>query len=1401
LAKMYLLPLLALLFLNADAYISTLFYGSEPECYNHQVGGGAINDETRNADIVRELQGGSFACGDRVSFLWVATTDNDFPAGTHKGAWELEFLGASTAAGKTGVAFGYVAGLVGAEAYDGIGTTYLNYQNLPVVNGVGGLTSAQCTPTYGRAPLGLDTGAKTSGNEKATIVSQEILYAPLFNKKSILSVKLEIDGIEKGEVIPTRIDVVIMCNGEPAGGVLQGALSKTFFDDAEVNSGGGQQTVPLKSIEGVRPCFGSGTHCELSSVNGLQNFCADIKVSGTGYQNGAVQNGKVWYDWASGTFQYYLGDSITEGAWSQYNYDTDCTSSQASQTSFKYGPCGCEPVLQFPTTQQPQLFFAGNQSQRTSPCDVPDISLGGSVQYWQLTSVSGTTRTYTSIGNLAFPYGPTKLVVVNGLQTQVTWTDGTVWQLSNVRAADANTCFGGQASLPTSCTSAPVCGRPLDIALMIERSSHTSSVDITNAISFAGQFVNSFTFGSTAVQMAVYSFNTTTQRYLALNPNQQTVYNAVGRIGLGSGPQLGTNYKQALQTVITNEFSSSGLRSNAQKVIIAVINNFDDSASQIASYISTIPVDSNGWPSIQIVAVPYATLNLQTELFALVTSGDSQNLFQIFDDCESQNTCKNLAASWNVGRVASRVCGLAQPSSLCSGCCGVCDTSCVAQPCVGVGSCNPSPLCGQTYVVSETAGGECCTVTYSQNAGCNTAVNPTTCTFESCASNGTCVPAGGCSSTGLAPCRISVCVNGVCDVRYDPSVSSCSGLGTCQACLCNSSTNKYQVIDISNTTCKNSSCAIAGCDASNNCVVFGTTPDPNPEFKNDCNGRVCEQGSGWVNKTVTCTPKNCFNVQCLASGGCTYTAVTCTKVDVCDISVCNPVNGSCPASPTPKTCPPPSGLTDAQKLCYNCACAAPGGCACSESTYSQTNFESLTCCLYPALCTPAPTAAPTPVPTAAPTFASGAPTPPPSPAPTPAVCPATCVSDKCTTRYCPPGTSTCQSTPVNCQELVSQTGNNCLKAVGCDPTGVGCIIEEIKCDQTPDNCTTLTPNTAVVGCCVKEPVKCPSDPCNQGSCDVAKNECVLKTTCVSSNPCFKSICTADGCALEEICTSAIGGCSYVQCNVVAGAAVCANTTTVGSCASPDPCIIGTCVDDGGVQKCSFSPRCPTSDDGCFPNVCVVDETDPTLATCQIQPLTCPESKGCVQAGCQDGACFELAQDAPCADRLPCFIGTCEIETGNCSYVPLDCTDPANWGEGVNASSFCNPIECDPLSTVEPCQPRSVDCTTVPGFELENGTCDTVSCEDDNVTAGTGQCVLDEAGCFNFAALIAGLAGGAIAGIVLAGAVLAFLTCSGAAGAYALTNTDPDDVPLSQNPLYNPAGHAGSNPMHAPDAAN
>jgi hypothetical protein len=1148
----------------------------------------------------------------------------------------------------------------------------------------------------------------------------------------------------------------------------------------------------MKTVGDIRPCFGFGAHCELTSVDGVQNFCADISVSGTGFQNGAVQNGKVWYDWQSGTFQYYLGDSLAEGSFSVYNYDTDCTSSQASQSSYKYGPCGCEPVLQFPTTQMPQLFSAGPQASRPSPCDIPDVSLGGSIQYWNLASTVNGVKTYTVIGNLAFPYGPVQLVIgSNGVQQSVTWLDGTVWRLSNVRAASADQCFSGKAALPATCDSAPVCGRPLDIVLLLERSSYVSSVEITETISFAGQFVQSFTFGPTAVQMGVYSFNTTTQRYSALSPNQQNVYNAVGRIGLGTGPQVGTNYLQALKTVVNNEFSGAG-RANAQKVIVVVVNQFDDPASAIASYISSIPTDSNGWPSIQIIAVPYATLNLQPQLFALVTSGDPLNLYQIFSPCESTRDC-DLAAKWNVGRVAARVCGLAQPSALCGGCCGVCDTSCVAQPCVGVGSCTPSPLCGQTYTISQTNVGECCTVTYSNNAGCNTAVNPTTCTFERCATNGTCVSAGGCSQTGVAPCYVSSCKNGQCSVDRDASFSSCAGIGTCQVCLCNQATNKYEVTSAA-STCQNSTCAVAGCDASGNCVVTGTTPDPNPQLKNDCNTRSCVPGTGWVSTNRTCPAKNCYGVTCLPVGGCSYTYSPCPKANICDVSVCDETTGSCPATPTIRQCSPPAGLTTAQQLCYTCSCTAPAGCGCVESQYSKDNFASQTCCLYPALCVPAPTTAPTPVPTAAPTFASGAPTPPPTLAPTAPVCPASCKSDACTTRYCPPGTSTCQSSPVDCQALVSQTGNNCLKSVGCDPNGVGCLIEPILCDQKPDNCTTLSPDASVVGCCVKKPVACPSDPCNQGSCDVTQNKCVLKSTCSSTNPCFKSICTSTGCQLDEVCVSSLGGCSYVECNIVSGAAVCANVTTVGSCASPDPCIIGSCVDDGlGNQSCAYSPLCPAAEDGCFPNVCVVDANG--SPSCEVQPLECRESSGCVQAGCSEGACYELAQDAPCADRLPCFIGTCELETGNCSYVPLDCSDPANWGEGINSSSFCSPITCDALSLNAPCQPLSIDCTTVPGFELANDSCDTVTCEDDNITAGTGQCVKDEAGCFNFGALIAGLAGGAIAGIVLAAALVGALTFSGAAGAYALTSADAVDTPLSQNPLYDGAGHAGSNPMH------
>lgn len=67
-------------------------------------------------------------------------------------------------------------------------------------------------------------------------------------------------------------------------------------------------------------------------------------------------------------------------------------------------------------------------------------------------------------------------------------------------------------------------------------------------------------------------------------------------------------------------------------------------------------------------------------------------------------------------------------------------------------------------------------------------------------------------------------------------------------------------------------------------------------------------------------------------------------------------------------------------------------------------------------------------------------------------------------------------------------------------------------------------------------------------------------------------------------------------------------------------------------------------------------------------------------------------------------------------------------------------------------------------------------------------------CFPLVALIAGLAGGAIAGIVIA-AVIGFLLISGGAGALSTIEITPEETVMSNNPIYKDKGTHGINALH------
>jgi len=351
-----------------------------------------------------------------------------------------------------------------------------------------------------------------------------------------------------------------------------------------------------------------------------------------------------------------------------------------------------------------------------------------------------------------------------------------------------------------------------------------------------------------------------------------------------------------------------------------------------------------------------------------------------------------------------------------------------------------------------------------------------------------------------------------------------------------------------------------------------------------------------------------------------------------------------------------------------------------------------------------------------------------------------------------------------------------------------------QCPFTVNDCSTFPhpPCTVVVadpnfpGCCKALPKVCPSDLCNNGVCDSQTGQCSLVTNCSTSNPCFPGICGVNGCENPPKCQSGISGCTTTACN----AGVCDSKNVTAGCVSDDLCFTSTCTDDASGQSCVVAPFCPTSTDICNPVSCSVENGAPV---CKTKKKDCgAPASGCRDSGCDaaKGGCFAVPQDGVCQEFAPCLIGSCNVTDGVCSYAPFNCSDPVNFPPGVFNSSFCFPLECDRSVPSQPCQVRQNNCSQ--GYNFSNGSCDIIRCDN-----RTDKCVLDQGQCFPLAALIAGLAGGAIAGIVVAACVAAALV-SGAAGAVAAVEKSPEETHMSNNPIYHDKGDKGHNPFHNSD---
>jgi len=204
---------------GAGGDFSLDFTAAAPLTYNHATGGGTYDLRVvgRDKDIVESLEGGDFACGDTVSFL---TQIRVSASAIGSQTIRLRFEFTAHATGQQGIA---------------------------LVDNVAGTSGAT---NFGTG----DIGDVENGNSTVTVFSEGISGPGVFTKPTLFTREVDVTGLEAGEKVVLRTDVMIACNGESPTGNMQARLSSASTITA---SGGqaisvGDQTIPFKRVGDIK---------------------------------------------------------------------------------------------------------------------------------------------------------------------------------------------------------------------------------------------------------------------------------------------------------------------------------------------------------------------------------------------------------------------------------------------------------------------------------------------------------------------------------------------------------------------------------------------------------------------------------------------------------------------------------------------------------------------------------------------------------------------------------------------------------------------------------------------------------------------------------------------------------------------------------------------------------------------------------------------------------------------------------------------------------------------------------------------------------------------------------------------------------------------------------------------
>ena len=249
------------------------------------------------------------------------------------------------------------------------------------------------------------------------------------------------------------------------------------------------------------------------------------------------------------------------------------------------------------------------------------------------------------------------------------------------------------------------------------------------------------------------------------------------------------------------------------------------------------------------------------------------------------------------------------------------------------------------------------------------------------------------------------------------------------------------------------------------------------------------------------------------------------------------------------------------------------------------------------------------------------------------------------------------------------------------------------CEEPSGQCYAFScrnDNTTSTGC-VPTHMKCERmDMCHNVVPDNATDGCCRQDpiNCVKSD----DKCVEYGCNPHTGCTAKTRECvPESPCFNLTG---CDNRTGcqfISACPYLGPCNISTCtvIDEATKEfSCSYADKCK-SDDPCMIPVCDVETGE-----CSKVPMVCTPSNPCNYARCYDGRCIEdvnITHMIECAleANTSCEEGYCDEETGECKIRKVEGIDnclACIYNDSLDCSELdtgCKTFKCAPLEPNDP----------------------------------------------------------------------------------------------------------------------